>query len=156
MYHNDFVADIKTNSEESSKSTCNVATNIKDSRCRVTYNASYDIAERITRTAWLSVANLEGLHLVNNIESLNEKEVIKNEPYKDRVKKAFYFMKDSLTQGSKAAGFFWQAYETIVSEALKEAIIKKNALAIQYGIKSSSFVPTVKGSAQKKRVKSKK
>ena len=156
MYQNDFVTNIKSNAEISSKSTCNLATNIKDSRCRVTSNARFDIAENVTRASWLTESNLEAFCLVNNMEELNEKEIVKKEPYKDRVKKAFYYMKDSLTQGSKAAGLFWQAYETIMSDALNEAVAKKNALASQYGITTTNIIPTVKGSAIKKRMKANK
>ena len=54
MYHNDFIANIKENAESSSKSTCNLAANVKESRCRVLSHATFDIAERLSRSSWLS------------------------------------------------------------------------------------------------------
>ena len=154
MYQNEFVTTLKTNNEESSKSTCNLATLVKDTRCRVTPLATVDIAEKLTRNAWStidgSIVNL--LSFEKEDSEVNEQDVLPVMSFRERVNKAFYSIKDSLTRGSKAAGLFFQAVEAAHAESLEKAKAEKNSLIAQYGIITKP-ITKMKGSSKKKRIK---
>ena len=157
IYQNSFVSPIKTDAKASSLSTCNLATNINENRCRVTAATRFETPEIITRTAWISEANLGTSSLFQFCtEDLEENkatnDAVKIETFKERVQKGFYSIKDRLKQGSKAAELFFQAVAAAQYEALEEAVARKNALKAQYGIAITNVVSTLKGSGSNKRI----